>query len=234
MIILQKGFNYSQDGPGNRLVYHLQGCNFRCKWCSNPESMEMKNDKATIVKEEEIIKEIQSCRPMFFEGGGVTFTGGECTLQHNELLKVLKETHTNGINTCIETNGSDNKLEELLPYIDFLIIDLKQPDEVEHEKWTGINNRTTKENIGKVLDSNRQVLIRIPLIKHVNVCPEKYVEFFKQHSMVNAEIEILPYHEYGKDKWTKDYQMKDGFVTKDDIVSMVDAFKKEGYIIINT
>ena len=24
--IFQKGFNYSQDGQGNRLVYHLQGC----------------------------------------------------------------------------------------------------------------------------------------------------------------------------------------------------------------
>ncbi|MFD1401922.1 MULTISPECIES: 4Fe-4S cluster-binding domain-containing protein [Robinsoniella] len=26
-----------QDGPGNRLFYHLQGCNMRCPWCGNPE-----------------------------------------------------------------------------------------------------------------------------------------------------------------------------------------------------
>ncbi len=25
MRIFQKGFNFAQDGPGNRLVYHLQG-----------------------------------------------------------------------------------------------------------------------------------------------------------------------------------------------------------------
>ena len=33
----QKGFNYSQDGPGNRLVYHLHGCNLRCPFCQNYE-----------------------------------------------------------------------------------------------------------------------------------------------------------------------------------------------------
>lgn len=37
--IFSKGWNFSQDGPGNRLLYHFQGCNLFCPWCSNPEGM---------------------------------------------------------------------------------------------------------------------------------------------------------------------------------------------------
>lgn len=39
MKFFQKGWNVSQDGPGNRLVYHMQGCNLRCPWCCNPEGL---------------------------------------------------------------------------------------------------------------------------------------------------------------------------------------------------
>lgn len=234
MKVLRKGFNYSQDGPGNRLVYHLQGCNFHCKWCSNPESIPGNNPKNTEMSPDDILKEALSCKPMFFDGGGVCFTGGEPTLWHNELLETLKKLKENSINTCLETNGSDEKLNELLPYIDFLIIDLKHPSEDIHEKWTGVKNTITKNNISSILDSKRQVLIRIPLINKVNVVPDLYCEFFSKHNMDNATIEILPYHEYGKGKWTEKYEIEDGFVTNDIIKMMRQSFINKGYKVINT
>ena len=98
MRILQKGFNYSQDGPGNRLVYHLQGCNFRCRWCSNPESMPIDSDAAKNVPDDEVVDEINRSRMMFFDGGGVTFTGGEPTLQADSLLYILKEAKKIAVN----------------------------------------------------------------------------------------------------------------------------------------
>ena len=84
--IFEKGFNYSQDGPGNRLVYHLSGCNMFCPWCSNPEGMEKGGRQYST---DEIIREIQSSAPMFFDGGGVTFTGGECTLQSEAVIEII-------------------------------------------------------------------------------------------------------------------------------------------------
>ena len=58
MRIFGKGFNFAQDGPGNRLVYHLSGCNMRCIWCSNPQGFELTagEDYST----EEIIAESES------------------------------------------------------------------------------------------------------------------------------------------------------------------------------
>ena len=101
--IFQKGFNYSQDGPGNRLVYHLSGCNLKCPWCSNPEGMEI-TKTATTLTVESIVKEALSCKMMFIDGGGVTLTGGEVTCQKDAVTKLLNLLKENGIHTCIETN----------------------------------------------------------------------------------------------------------------------------------
>ena len=81
--VIHKGFNYSQDGPGNRLVYHLQGCNMHCPWCANPESTNPEgfliDDPATGThisftsqKTEDLLEEANDSRPLFFDGGGVT------------------------------------------------------------------------------------------------------------------------------------------------------------------
>ena len=69
MVIFEKGFNYSQDGPGNRLVYHLSGCNMYCPWCSNPEGMSTKGKEYST---DDIKKEIISA---FTKNGTGTVVG---------------------------------------------------------------------------------------------------------------------------------------------------------------
>ena len=84
--IFKRGFNYSQDGRGNRLVIHMQGCNLRCPWCTNPEGFEANGvvmrkheDRPPRLscEEWELDELFNLCREsssLFFEGGGVTFT----------------------------------------------------------------------------------------------------------------------------------------------------------------
>ena len=137
MKIFQKGFNFAQDGPGNRLVYHVEGCNMHCLWCSNPEGMKQRKNDADI-SADELIREAVSCKKMFFGGGGVTFTGGETTLDFAGLKAVLQGLKANGINTAIETNATSPQLKELLQYIDYLIMDFKHYDDDMLKKYTGM------------------------------------------------------------------------------------------------
>lgn len=233
MKILQKGFNYSQDGPGNRLVYHLQGCNFRCKWCSNPESMSV-SDEAKNYTVDELFDEVKRSRMMFFDGGGVTFTGGECTLQHAELIELIKKLRAEGISTAIETNASSEHLPEIAEFVDYLIADFKHFDTQEHKKWTGVGNDTVKANLEKIFNSGRQLHVRIPLIHNVNDTPQGFVDFFTRYNTANAVFEFLPYHEFGKDKWTAEYEITDGFVSDETVKEFEELFVSNGLKVVKT
>ena len=234
MKVLQKGFNFSQDGPGNRLVYHLQGCNFRCKWCSNPESMSVTDSGAKSYTVDELFDEVKRSRMMFFDGGGVTFTGGGCTLQYEELIELLKKLKEAEISTAIETNASSPHLIEIAEFVDYLIADFKHYDSDIHKKWIGVGNEAVRENLGKILDSGRQLHIRIPLIKGVNDTPQGFVDFFTKHDTSNAVFEFLPYHEFGKDKWTAEYEIKDGFVSDETVKEFKNLFVSNGLKVVKT
>lgn len=222
-----KGFNYSQDGLGNRLVIHMQGCNLHCPWCANPEGMN-KNGGNT-VPTKELLCDIVSCKRLFFDGGGVTFTGGECTLQKNALKEVLKGCKQNGIHTAIETNGTCPYDNELFENIDLIISDFKHYDGEKLAKRVG-HVRDYKKNIANYLKNGKPVIIRIVLINGFNAekgDAEKFAEFFNALPTDNATFEFLPYHEYGKSKWLKlgkPYEMQNAFVTQGTVKLFEDVF----------
>ncbi|MBR3835573.1 MAG: radical SAM protein [Clostridia bacterium] len=234
MKILQKGFNYSQDGPGNRLVYHLQGCNFRCKWCSNPESMSVTENEAGNYTVDELFDEAKRSRMMFFDGGGVTFTGGECTLQYTELIELLKKLQEAGISTAIETNASSEHLMEVAAFVDYLIADFKHFDSDIHKKWIGVGNESVIRNLEKIFTSGRQIHIRIPLIHNVNDTPQGFADFFTRFDTSNAVFEFLPYHEFGKDKWTAEYEIENGFVSDETVQNFKNLFVANGLTVVTT
>ncbi len=233
MQIFNKGFNFGQDGPGNRLVYHLQGCNMRCIWCTNPEGMPQ--DGGTEMSAEQIIDECIRSRPMFFSGGGVTFTGGEATLQHEELSHILKELKALGIHSCIETNGTSKHLQQLLDNIDYLIMDFKHYDSDELKKYTGVGNENIKYNFEQNCLSKRAQHIRVLLINNINTQnPQEFAKYFSLHDTSNTVFEFLTYHEYGKDKWKEPYLVNDGFVKPETLELFKKTFTDYNLKIITT
>ena len=158
--VFQKGFNYSQDGPGNRLVYHLWGCNLSCPWCANPEGL-YKNDSLTFLTEEDIVAEALSCKMMFFEGGGVTFTGGEVTLNCDRILHLIRALKLNSIHTCIETNASVDGCEELFKEVDYMIADYKSPSKEKLKEVTGADLDIIEKNLILRARTGKPLLVRI-------------------------------------------------------------------------
>ena len=243
LLIFKKGFNYSQDGPGNRIVYHLVSCNMHCPWCSNPEGMKkfehLKNEYEE-VDVYDVFNEIKLCKRLLFDGGGVTFTGGECLMQYESLKELIKLLYSEKIDIILETNGSINYLRELSDYLNHIIIDLKHYDEKIHKDITGVSNVNTKNNIRYYLEQGKTVYARIPLINHFNASIKDidgFLEFFKEVNCDNLTVEFLKYHEYGKDKWSKInevYKVEDGYVTDEIYSQFVKAFVESGIKVINT
>lgn len=241
--IFQKGFNYSQDGPGNRLVYHLTGCNLKCPWCSNPEGMEI-TENATALTVESMVKEAVSCKMMFIDNGGVTLTGGEVTCQKNAVIKLLQQLKKNNIHTCIETNASLKNCEEIFEAVDYMIADFKSPDAEKLKAITGADIEIIKNNLLFRAKTGKPLLIRIPLINGFNNGEENavlFAAFFEelQNKSSNEMLcfEILTYHEYGKEKYEKqgkEYKVENGFVTAEDVKVLATEIKNKGLKLIHT
>lgn len=246
LTIFQKGFNYSQDGRGNRLVYHLQGCNMRCPWCSNPEGMFSENPLCTKQKPllkyqtQDILKEALSCKLMFFDGGGVTFTGGEPTLQFSALAEALHALKANGIHTAIESNASHPNLPSLFPSIDQLIMDFKHWDDKMHCAITGISNDVIKKNLAEALEKHKDTLIRTVLVRGVNDTEqdaENFAAFYRQFNTEHARFEFLAYHEYGKAKWEqcgRKYNIQNAFIQREVVEMYQKIYRENGLHVVQT
>ena len=99
-------------------------------------------------------------------GGGVTFSGGEPTLQHEFLLTLLAACRNAGIHTALDTCGYNRReiFRSLVPYIDLFLYDLKSLDDELHKRATGVGVDLIIGNL-KYLDSTGIPLwLRTPVI----------------------------------------------------------------------
>lgn len=188
---------------------------------------------------EDVLREIEKSRLMFFDGGGVTFTGGECTVQFDALSELLHALHERNIHTAIETNGYHPLLPELFPVIDYLIMDLKHWNSETHKNTVGLGNERTLQNIRKASENRSQLLVRIPLIGNFNDSEEDAVRFAQALSCLREgqAVEVLRYHEYGKDKWKQcgmHYTMHDADVSDEKYRNFCVTLQNSGLTLIHT
>lgn len=129
-------------------------------------------------------------------GGGVTFSGGEPTMQAEFLLELLERTAS--MHRAIETSGycSGNVFDAMLARIDYVMMDLKLADAALHRQYTGVSNEPILENLDRLKKSGRPFRIRIPVIPGVNDSEDNFEQTARLLTDAPAleQVELLPYH----------------------------------------
>lgn len=192
------------DGPGIRLVIFLQGCNFRCLYCANPDTITSKGGK--MMEIDAIVEMAKKQRPFFGTKGGVTISGGEPLLQAKSLIKLFEKLKAEGLHTCIDTNGAffGDDVKKLLEYTDLVLLDVKHYSSEQHRYITQQGNEKTLELADYLFERNIPVWLRYVLVPNLTDGENAIHQLgkrFSSHKNIQ-KLEIQPYHKLGVHKYT--------------------------------
>ena len=180
------------DGKGLRVVVFTSGCNLRCKFCHNPETL-YKTGKSVTAKE--IFEQCLRYKA-YIRRGGVTISGGEPFVQKQFCLELIKLLHSADIHCLIETNGHVAD-EEIISACDGFIVDVKnqETDDLSvYDEFLNVCDRLKKS-----------VTLTNVLIPDVNDAEEKIRrlnELKSRHASVE-KIKFLPFHKMCAEKYEK-------------------------------
>lgn len=191
------------DGPGIRFVVFFQGCKLRCMYCHNPETWH-EIGKSQEIEAKELVEKIERYKNYFGTKGGVTFSGGEPLLQPEFLLECLKLCKEKNIHTCIDTAGVGfGDYEEILRYVDLVILDIKAVEEDEYKQITGQNMDKFNEFVEICQRENKKLWLRQVIVPDINDDKEHVLllKKFAQHIPNVEKVELLPYKTIGVKKY---------------------------------
>lgn len=159
------------DGPGNRYVLFLQGCNFDCTACHNPHTIPLATPRARVVTVPEVLTDVRRVHRFL---AGITVSGGEATLQPDfvhALFEAVKGDDDLGhLTTFVDTNGSAplEVWDRLLPVADGFMVDLKAFDDEVHLRLTGTSNAPVLASIRHLAAHGRLYEVRLLLVPGIN------------------------------------------------------------------
>ena len=186
--------------------YNLEKCDLcgKCTFYCPVDARKICGKEYTV---DEVFTEIIKDKSYYDNsGGGVTFSGGECMLQIDFLLEILKKCKENGIHTAVDTAGHIpfESFKKILPYTDLFLYDIKIFDTQKHKQYVGVGNELILENLKKLFKANAKIWIRIPIIPDVNDSIEEMqlIRDFLDKNGKPEKIELLPYHAMGENKYS--------------------------------
>jgi len=203
------------DGPGIRTNVFLQGCPKKCVFCCNPETQALADPKQhpefamSSAEVASLLSKYQEwLKP---RGGGVTVSGGEAMLQPEFVADLFLRAKTLGVSTCLDTAcyGNKRRWNKILPVTDNVLLCLKGMDNDVAAMVAQVpaHEMAKSKEFARYIHeqySNIKITLRWVLLKDLTDTEselEKLASFATELGESLREVELIPYHELGKDKY---------------------------------
>jgi pyruvate formate lyase activating enzyme len=153
------------DYPGLiSAVVFLQGCNFKCSYCHNPELVDPGLFQPCL-RETDIFDFLETRKGKL---DAVSITGGEPTLQ-DKLPAFIKQIRKMGFAVKMDTNGSQPKvIRNLLAekLLEFIAMDIKAPlEKYKDIVKAAVNPDSIKESINLILEAKIPYEFRTTIVE---------------------------------------------------------------------
>ena len=198
----------SKTGEELQMVHVKRDVCDNCGDCAEvcyPDALYLCGEDYTV---DRMMQRLRRDKPFFRDDGGVTISGGECLSQPFFTLELLKCLKAEGIHTAVDTTGYAQWkiVEQVLPYTDLFLYDLKHMDSDKHKAATGVPNELILDNARKIAANGGKLQIRIPVIPLFNHDVENIratAEFCKELGDAVTVVQMLPYHSMGAMKYLR-------------------------------
>lgn len=139
-------------------------------------------------------------------GGGITVSGGECLMHPEFTAALLRAAKEAGFHTAVESCSfaSREVIDQVFPYVDLGLLDVKHMDSAKHQEYTGVPNEQILDNIRHIYhDLHVPVIVRVPTIPGYNDSDENInatARFTAEELSRDVAVNLLPYHRLGESK----------------------------------
>lgn len=193
------------NGPGIRYTLYLSGCPLRCLYCHNPDTWQMRMGERVSV--DQVLEDIgRYANFIKVAGGGLTVSGGEPTMQSRfltEIFRGVKARHQ--MHTTLDTSGflEARISEELLDLVDLVLLDIKSGLPDVYRRLTSVELEPTQKLARRLSERGNTMWVRFVLVPGLTDADENVtaVADFVQTLDHVERVEVLPYHEYGEQKY---------------------------------
>lgn len=191
----------------NRIIIHPDRCR-QCRLCVDNCPTEAMKALGTDRDVDWLFQELIKDKAYFGSQGGVTFSGGEAMIQVEAAALLAKKLKESGISVAIDTCGQVpyHHFEQVLPYVDLFLYDLKVIDAKAHASLTGSPNQQILSNLIRLGNTQKTIWIRTPIIPNATDHEANIIgiaQFLQEHHIPFERWELCAFNNLGKDKYER-------------------------------